>query len=94
MEKETAVPSNAEHGYFIMTRRREERIARGELHPQSKLTPELVRLIRKDTRSNYAVGLQLGVTGACISNVRRGLSYAWVKDEEDESPSLGEGMDA
>ena len=82
MEEETTIPSNAEHGYFIMTRQREERIARGELHPQSKLTPELVRLIRKDTRSNYAVGLQLGVTGACISAVRLGKTYTWVEDED------------
>lgn len=82
MTEPKPIPANAEHGYFKIMRNHKERKERGELHPQSKLTPELVRLIRKDTRSNWEIAKQLGVTSPCIRAARLGITYAWVKDED------------
>lgn len=50
----------------------------GELHGQSKLNPEKVRLIRSSNKSNYQLAAELGVGEATIRSARKGETWAHV----------------
>jgi hypothetical protein len=51
----------------------------GEEHPQSKLTEELVRNIRTDERSAYALSKIYGVSKQTILRARNGVTWRHVK---------------
>lgn len=60
---------------------------RGVDNCNSKLTLDKVRYILSSPKSNRALGLELGVSSAAISNVRTGRTWSWIDadwDEDDE----------
>lgn len=56
-----------------------DRQLRGEQIPQSKLTEEDVRRIRKDDRSHLEIAADYGVSHHAIANVKSGKSWKHVK---------------
>jgi hypothetical protein len=56
---------------------------RGTGNHNSKLDLDKVRLILGSTLSNAALGRQLGVSPAAVSNVRTGRTWSWVDDDWD-----------
>lgn len=55
------------------------RVPTGERHPQAKLTDDIVRAIRKDTRSPAAIARGLGVTVQTIRLVQIGATWRHVE---------------
>jgi len=54
---------------------------RGSLNHNSKLDLLKVRHILGSTKSNAALGRELGVSPAAISNVRTGRTWFWIDDD-------------
>lgn len=52
---------------------------RGEKMGRSKLTNEIIRAIRSDTRIARIVATELGVNKSTINKIRRGISWAHVE---------------
>jgi hypothetical protein len=59
----------------------------GAANHNGKLTLSNVRHILGSTRSNRALARELGVSPACISNVRTGRTWNWIDADWDEEPA-------
>jgi hypothetical protein len=57
---------------------------RGIKNHNAKLDQTKVRLILGSTLSNAALGRQLGVSPAAVSNVRTGRTWSWLDDDWDD----------
>lgn len=57
---------------------------RGQGHHATHLTPDDVRSIRADARTNREIGLSFGVSGTTISNIKRGKQWAHVPSDGRE----------
>ena len=56
--------------------------ALGQQNSSSKLTPEQVRLIRNDSRSQRKIAAEYGVTQPAIRAILRGKTWRWVGNQE------------
>ncbi len=53
--------------------------SRGSMRYNAKLTPEKVRYIRNSSKPYKEIAEYLGVSVGCVSEVARGVNWAWVK---------------
>lgn len=52
---------------------------RGEKHPNAKLTPEIIRAIRADTRTEREIAAAYGLSKGTVSNIRLRKRWAHVR---------------
>jgi len=57
---------------------------KGASNHNGKLVLAQVRYILGSSRSNRALARELGVSSACISNVRTGRTWNWIDEDWDE----------
>ena len=62
----------------ISDKERHGTLLRGSSHPRAKLTADLVRSIRSDTRLLKEIARDYGVTIGCVSEVRRNKVWRWL----------------
>lgn len=58
--------------------RRQVHRSRGRFNGQSKITEEVVRLIRSDRRSGYELAAELGISRQQVTRIRQGLYWSHV----------------
>lgn len=74
------LPGSHKDNMQDMARRGRVGIHLGALNPKAKLTPGAVRAIRKDPRTNVAIGADYGVSNVAISLIKRRINWAHLKD--------------
>ena len=61
---------------------------RGTRNTNAKLDLDKVRYILGSTKSNAALGRELGVSAPAVSNVRNGRTWSWIDGDWDEDDGL------
>lgn len=68
----------AKRGDENPSRRRPERLSRGELHYASKVNEGIVRVMRKSTESNAALSRRYGLSDTSVSYIRKRKTWKHV----------------
>jgi len=72
------------HQENMADRQIRDRTARGEQNGRAKVTPDIVRKIRADTRSAVEIAPEYGLTDTAVRYIKRRVTWAHISDNDPD----------
>ena len=72
------------HQENMADRQIRDRTARGENNGRAKVTPDIVRKIRADTRTSLQIAPEYGLTDTAVRYIKRRVTWAHVSDNDQD----------